>query len=289
MLWSKLFIPTLREPPAEAEVVSHKLLLRAGYIRQVASGLYSHLFLSQRALLKITKIVREEMDGMGAQEMLLPALNPAELWQESGRWDVMGHDMFRLKDRWERDMCLAMTHEEVMTSIARGELRSYRQLPQIWYQIQTKFRDETRPKSGLMRVRQFIMKDSYSFDLAPEGLDISYQKHYDAYCRIFSRCGLSYLAVQAHSGAMGGNESTEFMVASTAGEDFVVVCPECGYAANLEKAVSTAKPATAADPEGDLSPEEFHTPGYKTIAEVSAFTKLPETSQMKSLVMVADG
>jgi prolyl-tRNA synthetase len=289
MLWSKLFIPTLREPPAEAEVVSHKLLLRAGYVRQVASGIYSHLFLSQRALLKITKIVREEMDGIGAQEMLLPALNPAELWQESGRWDVMGHDMFRLKDRWERDMCLAMTHEEVMTSIARGELRSYKQLPQIWYQIQTKFRDETRPKSGLMRVRQFIMKDSYSFDLASEGLDISYQKHYDAYCRIFSRCGLSYLAVQAHSGAMGGNESTEFMVASTAGEDFVVVCPECGYAANLEKAVSNAKPAASADPEGDLTPEEFHTPGYKTIAEVSGFTKLPETSQMKSLVMVADG
>ncbi|MCU1262525.1 MAG: prolyl-tRNA synthetase [Bryobacterales bacterium] len=289
MLWSKLFIPTLREPPAEAEVVSHKLLLRAGYIRQVASGVYSHLFLSQRALLKISKIVREEMDAIGAQEMLLPALNPAELWQESGRWDVMGDDMFRLKDRWERDLCLAMTHEEVMTSIARGELRSYKQLPQIWYQIQTKFRDEMRPKSGLMRVRQFIMKDSYSFDLAPEGLDISYQKHYDAYCKIFSRCGLSYLAVQAHSGAMGGNESTEFMVASAAGEDFVAVCPECGYAANLEKAVSTAKPAALPDPEGNLVPEEFHTPGYKTIAEISGFTKLPETSQIKSLVMVVDG
>ena len=289
MLWSKLFIPTLREAPAEAEVVSHKLLLRAGYIRQVASGVYSHLFLSQRSLLKITKIVREEMDAMGGQEMLLPALNPAELWRESGRWEVMGHDMFRLKDRWDRDMCLAMTHEEVMTSIARGELRSYKQLPQIWYQIQTKFRDEMRPKSGLMRVRQFIMKDSYSFDLAPEGLDVSYRKHYDAYCKIFSRCGLTYMAVEAHSGAMGGNESTEFMVASSAGEDFVAVCPECGYAANLEKAISTAKPPAAADPEGELAPEEFHTPGFKTIAEVSGFTKLPETSQMKSLVMVADG
>ncbi len=289
MLWSKLFIPTLREPPAEAEVVSHKLLLRAGYIRQVASGVYSHLFLSQRSLLKIMRIVREEMDGIGAQEMLLPALNPAELWQESGRWSAIGHDMFRLKDRWDRDLCLAMTHEEVMTSIARGELRSYKQLPQIWYQIQTKFRDETRPKSGLMRVRQFLMKDSYSFDLGPEGLDVSYRKHYDAYCSIFRRCGLSYLAADADSGAMGGSESTEFMVASAAGEDFVVVCPECGYAANLEKAVSHARPAETADPDHDLSPEEFHTPGHKTIADVSKFTQLPETSQMKSLVMVADG
>jgi len=288
MLWSQLFIPTLREAPTDAEVVSPKLLLRAGYIRQLAAGVYNHLFLSQRTLLKITKIVREEMDAIGAQEMLLPALNPAELWQESGRWDVMGHDMFRLKDRFDRDMCLAMTHEEVMTSIARGELRSYKQLPQIWYQIQTKFRDETRPKSGLMRVRQFIMKDSYSFDLAPEGLHVSYRKHYDAYCKIFTRCGLSYLAVEAHSGAMGGSESTEFMVASSAGEDFVVVCPECGYAANLEKATSQAKPVAEADPEGDRTPEEFHTPGRKSIAEVAEFTKLPATSQMKSLVMVAD-
>ncbi len=288
MLWSKLFIPTLRDAPTDAEVVSHKLLLRAGYIRQLAAGVYNHLFLSQRTLLKITRIVREEMDAIGGQEMLLPALNPAELWQESGRWSVMGHDMFRLKDRFDRDLCLAMTHEEVMTSIARGELRSYKQLPQIWYQIQTKFRDETRPKSGLMRVRQFIMKDSYSFDLAPEGLDISYRKHYEAYCKIFSRCGLSYLAVEAHSGAMGGNESTEFMVASGAGEDFVVVCPECGYAANLEKATSKHQPHAAPDPEGDLTPEEFSTPGRKTITEVAEFTKLPATSQMKSLVMVAD-
>ena len=288
MLWSKLFIPTLRDAPSDAEVVSHKLLLRAGYIRQLAAGVYNHLFLSQRTLLKITKIVREEMDAIGGQEMLLPALNPAELWQESGRWAVMGNDMFRLKDRFDRDMCLAMTHEEVMTSIARGELRSYKQLPQIWYQIQTKFRDETRPKSGLMRMRQFIMKDSYSFDLAPEGLDVSYRKHYDAYCKIFTRCGLSYLAVEAHSGAMGGNESTEFMVASNAGEDFVVACPECGYAANLEKATSLHQPPAHPDPEGDRTPEEFHTPGKKTIAEVAEFTRLPATSQMKSLVMVAD-
>src|SRR5579863_9527713 len=190
MYWSKLFIPTLRENPAEAEVVSHQLLLRAGYIRQLAAGIYSYLFLAQRSLLKINQIVREEMNAIGAQEMLLPALHPAEIWQESGRWSVMGDNMFRLKDRFGRDLCLGMTAEEVMTSIARGELRSYKQLPQIWYQIQTKFRDEPRPKSGLLRVRQFIMKDSYSFDLDPAGLDISYGKHYEAYRTIFDRCGL---------------------------------------------------------------------------------------------------
>ncbi len=183
------------------------------------------------------------MDAIGAQEFLLPALNPAELWQESGRWDVMGDNMFRLKDRFGRDLCLGMTHEEVMTATARGELRSYKQLPQIWYQIQTKFRDEPRPKSGLLRVRQFIMKDSYTFDLDAAGLDVSYQKHYDAYRRIFARCGLDYLMVEAHSGAMGGSQSQEFMVASDAGEDFVVNCPNCVYAANLEKAVSRARRA----------------------------------------------
>jgi len=288
MLWSKLFIPTLRENPAEAEVVSHQLLLRGGYIRQLAAGIYNYLFLAQRSLLKIEKIVREEMDGIGAQEMLLPALNPAEVWQESGRWDVMGDNMFRLKDRFGRDLCLGMTHEEVMTTIARGELRSYKQLPQIWYQIQTKFRDEPRPKSGLLRVRQFIMKDSYSFDLAPEGLDIAYEKHRQAYCRIFDRCGLKYSAVEAHSGAMGGSQSHEFMVASDAGEDFVVTCEKTGYAANLEKAVSRPVPPASPDPDGDLTPEEFHTPGKKTIADIAGFTGLPETSQMKSLIMVAD-
>jgi prolyl-tRNA synthetase len=289
MLWSKLFIPTLRENPAEAEVASHLLLLRAGYIRQLAAGIYSYLFLAQRSLLKIQQIVRQEMDAIGAQEMYLPALNPAEVWQESGRWDVMGDNLFRLKDRFQRDLCLAMTHEEVVTTIARGELRSYKQLPQIWYQIQTKFRDEQRPKSGLLRVRQFIMKDSYTFDMDQAGLDAAYQKHYDAYCRIFDRCGLTYSVVEAHSGAMGGSQSHEFMVASEAGEDFIAVCKNCGYAANLEKAsAEPAKPGVP-DPEGDLAPEEFHTPGRKTIAEVAAFTGLPETSQMKSLVLVADG
>ncbi len=289
MLWSKLFIPTLRENPAEAEVPSHQLLLRAGYIRQVAAGIYSYLFLAQRSLLKIQNIVRAEMDAIGAQEFLLPALNPAELWQESGRWDLMGDNMFRLKDRFGRDLCLGMTHEEIMTATARGELRSYKQLPQIWYQIQTKFRDEPRPKSGLLRVRQFIMKDSYSFDLDADGLDVSYQKHYDAYRRIFARCGLDVIPVEAHSGAMGGSQSMEFMVASDAGEDLVVNCPSCQYAANLEKAVSHPVAPGIDDPDHEAAPEEFHTPGRKTIAEVAAFTGLPETSQMKSLVMVADG
>jgi prolyl-tRNA synthetase len=277
----------LREDPAEAEVASHRLLLRAGYIRQLAAGLYNYLFLAQRSILKITRIVREEMDAIGAQEFYLPGLNPAEVWQESGRWDVMGDNLFRLKDRNGRDLCLGMTHEEVMTFVARGELRSYKQLPQIWYQIQTKFRDEPRPKSGLLRTRQFIMKDSYTFDLTPAGLDAAYEKHYQAYRRIFDRCGLEYVVVEAHSGAMGGSQSHEFMVVSDAGEDFVVKGPN--YAANLEKAVSVAKPPSIADPEGEFEPEEFHTPGKKTIADVASFTGLPETSQMKSLVMVADG
>jgi prolyl-tRNA synthetase len=288
MRWSKLFIPTLRENPAEAEVPSHQLLLRAGYVRQLGAGIYNYLFLAQRSLNKITAITRQEMDAIGAQEMFLPALNPAEVWQESGRWDVMGDNMFRLKDRWQRDYCLGMTHEEVMTFIARGELRSYKQLPQVWYQIQTKFRDEPRPKSGLLRVRQFIMKDSYSFDIDAGGLDVSYRKHYDAYCRIFDRCGLKYTVVEAHSGAMGGSQSHEFMVASDAGEDLIVIGRKSGYAANMEKAVSRPVPPAAADPEGSRKPEAFHTPGRKTIEEVSAFDGMPATSHIKSLVMVAD-
>jgi len=289
MLWSKLFIPTLRENPAEAEVASHQLLLRAGYIRQLSAGIYSYLFLAQRALFKIQQIVREEMDAIGGQEMLLPALHPAEVWQESGRWDIMGDNLFRLKDRFGRDLCLGMTHEEIMTVLARGELRSYKQLPQIWYQIQTKFRDEPRPKSGLLRVRQFLMKDSYSFDMDQAGLDAAYDKHYEAYRRIFDRCGLEYAVVEAHSGSMGGSQSHEFMVASEAGEDFVAVCKGCGYSANLEKAVSQPSMPDVGDPEGNLAPEAFHTPGRKTIAAVAEFTGLPPTSQMKSLVLVADG
>ncbi|MBV9507850.1 MAG: proline--tRNA ligase [Acidobacteriia bacterium] len=289
MLWTKLFIPTLRQTPAEAEVASHQLLLRAGYIRQLSAGIYSYLFLAQRSLRKIQTIVREEMEAIGAQEIFLPALHPAEIWRESGRWDTMGENMFRLKDRFQRDLCLGMTHEEIITVLARGELRSYKQLPQIWYQIQTKFRDEARPKSGLLRLRQFLMKDSYSFDLDQAGLDTAYDKHYQAYRRILDRCGLDYLAVEAHSGAMGGSQSMEFVVVSEAGEDLVAFCKGCGYAANLEKAISQPSMPEVEDPAGDLEPERFSTPGQKTIADVAAFTGLPASSQMKSLVLVADG
>jgi len=209
--WSQLFIPTLREAPADAEVASHKFLVRAGYIRQLAAGIYSYLFLGQRSFNKISAIVREEMDRIG-QELYLPALHPRELWEVSGRWSVMGDNLFRLKDRKGAELCLAMTHEENMTEIARKELRSYKQLPQIWYQIQTKFRDEPRPKAGLLRVRQFLMKDSYSFDIDDAGLDVSYQKHRATYQRIFDRCGLNYLIIDAHSGAMGRSQSEEFKV-----------------------------------------------------------------------------
>src|SRR5207248_795544 len=214
MRMSKSFTPTLKEVPAEATVASHQLLVRAGYIRQLAAGIYSILPLGQRSILKVTAIVREEMNAIGAQEFYLPALNPREIWEESGRWAVMGENMFRLKDRKGADLCLAMTHEEIFTTLARAEVRSYRQLPQSWYQIQTKFRDEPRPKSGLLRVRQFIMKDSYSFDLDAAGLDGSYQKHHQTYCKIFDRCGLKFMVVEAHSGAMGGSQSHEFMVST---------------------------------------------------------------------------
>src|SRR5436309_5917895 len=281
--WSKLFIPTLREAPADAEVASHKFLVRAGYIRQLGAGLYSFLFLGNRTANKIMGIVREEMDKIG-QEFYLPALNPRELWEASGRWSVMGDNMFRLKDRKGADLCLGMTHEEVMTDIARKELRSYKQLPQIWYQIQNKFRDEPRPKSGLIRVRQFTMKDSYSFDIDPAGLDVSYQKHYETYRRIFDRCGLKYAVVEAHSGAMGGSQSHEFMVMTEAGEDMVASCSKCGYAANLEKAASQLAPAE--DLPGDGKPEEVHTPGMKTIEEVAKFLGVSPTQKIKTLALM---
>jgi prolyl-tRNA synthetase len=281
--WSQLFIPTLREAPADAEVASHKFLVRGGYIRQLAAGIYSHLFLSQRTLLRIMDIVREEMNKIG-QEFLLPALHPREIWEQSGRWTLMGDNMFRLKDRSGRDLCLGMTHEEIMTEIARKELRSYKQLPQIWYQIQTKFRDEPRPKSGLIRVRQFIMKDSYSFDIDPAGLDVSYQKHYDVYRAIFDRCGLKYVVVEAHSGAMGGSQSHEFMVITEAGEDMVASCSKCGYAANLEKATSRLAPVP--DLSGDGAPAEVHTPGMKTIEEVARFLGVSPTQKIKTLALM---
>ncbi len=282
--WSQLFIPTLREAPADAEVASHKLLVRAGYIRQLGAGIYSFLFLGNRTTQKIMGIVREEMDKIG-QEFYLPALNPREVWEASGRWTAMGENMFRLKDRKGADLCLGMTHEEVMTDIARKELRSYKQLPQIWYQIQTKFRDEPRPKSGLLRVRQFIMKDAYSFDIDAAGLDASYLKHYDTYCRIFDRCGLKYMVIDAHSGSMGGSQSQEFMVRTPAGEDQVVSCEKCNYAANMEKATSKLAPVEELKAEGDGLPLEVHTPGQKTIEDVARFLGVSPKHMIKTLAM----
>ncbi len=280
--WSQLFIPTLREAPADAEVASHKFLVRAGYIRQLMAGVYSYLFLGNRTVQKITQIVREEMDKIG-QEFFLPALHPRELWEASGRWAVMGDNMFRLKDRKGAELCLGMTHEEVMTEIARKELRSYKQLPQVWYQIQTKFRDEPRPKAGLLRVRQFTMKDSYSFDIDAAGLDVSYQKHHDAYCRIFDRCGLKYVVVHADSGAMGGSGSQEFMVYSDAGEDTVASCSSCGYAANTEKATAKLELVEDLASSGDGKPELVHTPGMKTIEQVATYLGVSPKNKIKTL------
>ncbi len=282
--WSTLFIPTLREAPADAEVASHKLLLRAGYIRQLGAGIYSYLFLGNRSINKIVAIIREEMNRIG-QEFLLPALNPKEVWEASGRWTVMGDNMFRLKDRKGAELCLAMTHEEVMTDIARKELRSYKQLPQIWYQIQTKFRDEPRPKSGLLRVRQFIMKDAYSFDIDEASLDASYTKHHDTYVRIFKRCGLSFVAVEADSGAMGGSGSQEFMVYTDAGED-LIASSASGYAANLEKATSVLAPVEDLAPTGDGQPEFVSTPGMGSIADVTAFFGIQASQDIKCVAFM---
>jgi prolyl-tRNA synthetase len=285
--WSELFIPTLREAPADAEVASHKFLVRAGYIRQLAAGIYSYLFLGNRSFNKIMGIVREEMDRIG-QEFYLPALHPREIWEVSGRWTLMGENLFRLKDRKGADLALGMTEEEVMTSIALKELRSYKQLPQIWYQIAPKFRDEPRPKAGLLRVRQFMMKDAYSFDIDAAGLDVSYKKHYETYRRIFDRCGLEYMVVEADSGAMGGKESHEFMVRTPAGEDQIVSCDGCDYAANMEKATSKLEAVEDLQAEGDGAPLLVHTPGLKTIDEVAAFLGTSTRNKIKTLALMAD-
>jgi prolyl-tRNA synthetase len=284
--WSKLFIPTLREAPADAEVASHKFLLRAAYIRQLGAGIYNYLFLGQRSLNKIIAVVREEMDQIG-QEFYLPGILPREVWEESGRWKTMGDNMFRLKDRKGADLCLGMTHEEIVTSIARNELRSYKQLPQIWYQIQTKYRDEPRPKGGLLRVRQFTMKDSYSFDIDKAGLDKSFDLHDAVYRKIFTRCGLKFVAVEADSGAMGGSQSQEFMVYTDAGEDLIASCPVCGYAANLEKAMSRLAPVQEMEPTGDGKPELVHTPGCAAIVDVAEFFKISPASDIKCVAYMA--
>ena len=285
MRWSLLFIPTLRDAPAEADAVSHRLLVRGGFMRQLQSGHYSMLPLGWKVHQKVGEVIRQEMDGIGAQEFLLPAMHPASVWQASGRWESMGDEMFRLTDRKGADLALGMTHEEVFAGIA-SELNSYRDLPQLWYQIQWKFRDEPRPKSGLLRVREFAMKDSYSFDLDDAGLDRSFDLHHDAYLRIFRRLDLDALPVEASSGAMGGSASIEFMVESSAGEDDVAICGDCGYSANVERATS-ALPEVENRSGGD-APERFATPGIRTIAALAEAGHPPE-HQVKTLVYRVDG
>ena len=277
---SKLYAPTLREVPAEAEVVSHQLMLRAGFMRKAAGGIYTYLPLAWRVLKKIERIVREEMDAKGSQELLMPIVQPAEIWQESGRWDVYGAEMFRLQDRHNRCFCLGPTHEEMVTTLIRGDVRSYRQLPLSVYQIQNKYRDERRPRFGLMRGREFIMKDAYSFDRDEAGLDRSYQDMYDAYTNIFTRCGLNFRPVEAESGAIGGSGSHEFMVIADSGEAEIVFCTSCDYAANVEKAELFP---LEAEEEAMLTKEEVVTPDCKTIADVCAYLKLPVDHSVKAV------
>ncbi len=287
MRWSHAFIPTLRDDPADADAVSHRLLVRGGYLRQLMAGAYSLLPLMMRVRTKVATVIREEMDGIGGQEFLLPAIHPAELWQKSGRWEIMGDEMFRLRDRKDADLALGMTHEEIFGTLAL-ELRSYRDLPQFWYQIQTKFRDEPRPKGGVLRTREFTMKDSYSFDIDWAGLDTSFDRHYEAYERIFSRLGLDAVPVEASSGAMGGSDSIEFMVRSTSGEDDVVYCAACGYAANMERATSRIE--TIDDGAEHSTVEKFATPGVRTIDQLAAFEGgAAADHQIKTLVYVLEG
>ena len=285
MRWSNLFIPTLRDAPAEAEAISHQLLVRGGFIRQLQSGHYSILPLGWKIHKKVSAIIREEMDAIGGQEFLLPAMHPADLWQKSGRWETMGEEMFRFVDRKGADQALGMTHEEVFASLGT-EITSYRHLPQIWYQIQTKFRDEPRPKSGLLRVREFAMKDSYSFDVDDKGLDASFDLHHDAYTQIFKRLGLDAFPVEASSGAMGGSASVEFMVESEAGEDDVARCSSCGYSANVERASAALVPIE--NRSSSEEPESFPTPDIRTIAGLAELGHPPE-HQIKTLVYVVDG
>jgi prolyl-tRNA synthetase len=287
MRFSNIFIPTLRETPAEAEAVSHILMLRAGYVRQLAAGLYIYLPLAWRVMDRINKIIREEMDAIGAQEISMPALHPSEIWQKTGRWSDIGDEMFRLRDRGGRDMCLGMTHEEIITWLASMEIRSYRDLPQVWYQIQTKFRDEARPKSGILRTREFIMKDSYSFDRDEQGLEESYQKHAQAYHRIFKRCGLKFYQVESDPGMMGGATAHEFMAPSSAGEDSIVLCGKCGYAANVELARSVSPPRKPSSEEENGKLEDVETPGKRTVAEVSEFLKADTSRFIKSLLLIS--
>ena len=286
MKMSNMLVSTLREVPAEAEIDSHKLMLRAGMIRKMAAGIYNYMPIGLKVLKNIEEIVREEMNTAGAQEFLASAVLPAELWQESGRWDVYGDEMFRLKDRNNRDFCLGPTHEEVFTDIARNEIKSYKQLPVNLYQIQTKYRDERRPRFGIMRSREFIMKDAYSFDKDQAGLDVSYDKMHDAYVKIFNRCGIDAKCVEADSGAIGGANSAEFMVKSEVGEDDVVFCSACDYAANIEKAEATPEKAEV---EELLETEKVATPDSRGIYEVSEFLKVSPKKTVKLLMFNVDG
>ena len=283
---SRLHAPTLKEVPSDAEVVSHRLLVRAGMIRQVARGIYDLLPLGLRTVRKIEHIIRDELDRAGCQEVLLPIVSPAELWQESGRWDHYGKELLRVKDRHDRDFCLGPTHEEVMTDLVRRDVRSYRELPLNLYQIQTKFRDEVRPRFGLMRGREFLMKDGYSFHTSYEDCRREYEHMRATYGRIFRRCGLSFRAVEADTGAIGGTMSHEFQVLASSGEDLIVSCARCDYAANIEKAEARAA-ARAPFPGAVLA--EVATPDRRTIEEVSAFLGMPPERFIKTLVFVADG
>jgi prolyl-tRNA synthetase family II len=286
MRWSQLYIPTLREDPADADAASHRLLLRGGFIRQLMAGHYSMLPLGMRVRAKIIGVIREEMNRIGGQEFLLPAMQPAWIWEKSGRLDVIGEEMFRLTDRKGAEMVLGFTHEEIFAYLAQ-ELSSYRELPQVWYQFQTKFRDEPRPKSGLLRVREFTMKDSYTFDIDEAGLDASFEAHRGAYQRIFARLGIPVIAVEASSGNMGGQDSVEFMCPADAGEDLVAHCPDCGYAANLAKATSALPPVE--DGPGPAAPERLATPGVRTIEDLAQGHGKPADRQIKTLVYMIDG
>lgn len=287
MLFSQALIPTLREVPADAEVISHQLMLRAGMIRKLAAGIYSYLPLAQRVFQKLKTIIREEMNRIGGQELTLPGVQPAELWQESGRWNLYGKELLRFQDRNERHFCLGPTHEEVITDLIRREVKSYRQLPLLLYQIQTKFRDEIRPRFGLMRAREFLMKDAYSFDRDESGAEESYHKMYEAYSRIFERCGLEFKAVEADTGTIGGSFSHEFMVLADSGEDTIVYCPACGYAANQEKA-EIKPPENIRQDEKPQPREKVFTPGKRTVEEVTTFLGIPPDKLIKTLIFSTD-
>lgn len=284
MRWSQAFVPTLREDPADAEAISHRLMVRAGLVRQLGAGIYVYLPLGQRVMDKINAIIREEMNRIGGQEITMPVIHPAEIWQQSGRWEAIGDEMFRLKDRYKRDMCLGMTHEEVIAWLASKEIRSYKDLPQIWYQIQTKERDEARPRSGVLRTREFVMKDSYTLDVDEAALAAGYDKHKEAYNKIFTRCGLKFYIVESDPGMMGGLGSHEFMAPSPAGEDEVARCTTCGYAANVELARS--RPALPSFPHWQR--EEIPTPNAKTIADLCALLGVEPSLTIKSLLFMGE-